>query len=93
MNEKCEAFERKKLTWVAATSRASTSADLIPEARESESAWLYFVLQFRGSGFQREKACIRQGGGLLLAAAGPGLGSPWQSLANRLPSMSASVSI
>jgi hypothetical protein len=28
-----EAFERTKLTWVAATSRASTSADLIPDSR------------------------------------------------------------
>jgi hypothetical protein len=43
------AFERKKLTWVAATSRAITSADLIPEARKSKSVWLYFVLSFRGS--------------------------------------------
>jgi hypothetical protein len=41
-----EAFERKNLTWVAvaATSRASTSADLIPEAQESKSVWLDFVL-------------------------------------------------
>jgi hypothetical protein len=29
--------ERKKLTWVAATSSANTSADLMTEARESKS--------------------------------------------------------
>jgi hypothetical protein len=39
-----EAFKRKKLTWViAATSSANTSADLMSEAREGKSVWLYFV--------------------------------------------------
>jgi hypothetical protein len=39
-----EAFERKKLIWVAATSGASTSADVIPEAPESKPVWLNFAL-------------------------------------------------
>jgi hypothetical protein len=39
-----EAFERKKLTWVAATSSANTSEDLMSEAREGKSVSLYFVL-------------------------------------------------